>query len=79
MDPDQPVPSRGDSAFLADAPAAAIDALLWLAGPGADTPLASVEVRHRPTCGMRLYCGLAGSAACVGRPAGRPSLRPMRV
>jgi hypothetical protein len=46
MDPPQPVPSQGDGAFLADAPAAAIDAVVALAGPDADTPLASVEVRH---------------------------------
>jgi FAD binding domain len=46
MDPGQPVPSQSDGEFLADAPSAAIDALLALAGPAADTPLASVEVRH---------------------------------
>ena len=33
MDPDQPVPSQGDGAFLADFPAAAIDAVVALAGP----------------------------------------------
>ena len=46
MDPPQPVPSQGDGAFLADAPAAAIDALIAVAGPDAGTPLASIEVRH---------------------------------
>src|SRR5580704_10743239 len=46
MDPDQPVPAQGDGAFLADAPAAAIDVLIAVAGSDADTPLASVEVRH---------------------------------
>jgi hypothetical protein len=46
MDPSQPVPNQGDGAFLADAPAAAIDAVVALAGPDADTPLASVEIRH---------------------------------
>jgi hypothetical protein len=46
MDPDQPVPNQGDGAFMADAPAAAIDALIAVAGPDADTPLVSVEVRH---------------------------------
>src|SRR5499425_3136185 len=34
MDPAQPVPAEGDGEFLADLPAAAIDALLDLAGPG---------------------------------------------
>jgi FAD/FMN-containing dehydrogenase len=46
MDPDEPVPAQGDGAFLADFPAAAIDALTAAAGPDADTPLASIEVRH---------------------------------
>ena len=46
MDPDQPVPGRSDGALLADFPAAAIDALVAVAGPDADTLLASVEVRH---------------------------------
>ena len=46
MDPPQPGPSQGDGAFLADFPAAAIDALVAVAGPDADTPLSSIEVRH---------------------------------
>ena len=46
MDPAQPVPIQGDGAFLADAPAAAIDALVAVAGPAVDTPLGSVEIRH---------------------------------
>jgi FAD/FMN-containing dehydrogenase len=46
MDPDQPVPAQGDGAFLAGFPAAAIDALITVAGPDADTALASIEVRH---------------------------------
>jgi FAD binding domain len=46
MDPPQPVPGEGDGAFLADLPAAAIDALLAVAGPDAQTPPDSIEVRH---------------------------------
>jgi FAD/FMN-containing dehydrogenase len=46
MDPVQPVPGHGDGAFLADAPAAAICALLAVVGADADTSLASVEIRH---------------------------------
>jgi hypothetical protein len=46
MDPGQPVPFQGAGAFLADFPAAAIDALVGLAGPDADTLLVSVEVGH---------------------------------
>jgi FAD/FMN-containing dehydrogenase len=46
MDPDQPAPLRGDGTLLADLPAGAIDALVAVAGPDVDTPLASIEVRH---------------------------------
>jgi hypothetical protein len=46
MDPSQPVPGEGDGAFLADFPAAAIDALVAVAGPDAQTPPDSIEVRH---------------------------------
>ena len=46
MDPPQPVPAAGDGAFLADFPAAAIDALVAVAGPDAGIPPPSVEVRH---------------------------------
>jgi hypothetical protein len=46
MDPSQPVPGQGDGTLLADLPAAAIDALIAIAGPEANTPLNSVEVRH---------------------------------
>ena len=46
MDPPQPVPSQDDGAFLANFPAAAIDALVAAVGLDAGTPLASVEVRH---------------------------------
>jgi FAD/FMN-containing dehydrogenase len=46
MDPPQPAAGEGDGAFLADFPAAAIDALVAVAGPDAETPPDSVEVRH---------------------------------
>lgn len=46
MDADQPVPFLGAAPFLSDFPAAAIDALVGLAGPDADTLLFSVEVGH---------------------------------
>ena len=62
MDPPQPVPGAGDGAFLADFPAAAIDALLAVAGPDAGTPPASVEIRH-----------LGGALA---RPAPRGGAQP---
>ena len=46
MDPPQPVPGEGNGAFLADFPAAAVDALVAVAGPDVETPPDSVEVRH---------------------------------
>jgi FAD/FMN-containing dehydrogenase len=46
MDPDQPAPLHGDGTFLADFPAAAIDALVAATGPDTNTPLNSIEVRH---------------------------------
>jgi FAD/FMN-containing dehydrogenase len=46
MDPEQPIPGIGDGAFLDDFPAGAIDTIVALAGPDADTPVASIEIRH---------------------------------
>jgi hypothetical protein len=46
MDPSEPIRAAGDGALLADFPAAAIDALVAVAGPDAQTPPDSVEVRH---------------------------------
>jgi hypothetical protein len=46
IDPEQPIPSVGDGALLTDFPAAAIDTLVALAGPAADTPLQSIDIRH---------------------------------
>ena len=46
MDPVQPVPFQGDGALLLDAPAAAINAVVALTGPDADTSLATTEIRH---------------------------------
>ena len=47
MDPGQPVPFQGDGAFLSGFPAAAIDALVAMAGPDTGTLLTSVEVGHQ--------------------------------
>jgi len=46
MDPPQPSPARGDGMILDDLPAAAISALLAIAGPGVETPLLAVDLRH---------------------------------
>jgi FAD binding domain-containing protein/berberine-like enzyme len=58
MDPPGPVPGRGDGALLGELPAEAIDAFVRVAGPDADTPLLSVELRH------------LGGAMTPGRMAG---------
>jgi FAD/FMN-containing dehydrogenase len=46
MDPVPPVPVVSDGALLAAAPVGAIDVLVELAGPDAETPLLVVELRH---------------------------------
>jgi hypothetical protein len=46
MDPEQPVPGVGDGAFLAALPPGAIDTVVALAGPNAESPLQTVEIRH---------------------------------
>jgi hypothetical protein len=46
MDPPEPVPGRVDGMLLADAPSAAIDAVVGVAGPDSGSPLLSVELRH---------------------------------
>jgi FAD/FMN-containing dehydrogenase len=46
MDPPEPVPGAGDGMLLGDFPAAAIEAMVATAGPGTDSPLVSMEVRH---------------------------------
>jgi hypothetical protein len=46
MDPAGPVAAEGDGLLLSDFAGDTIDALLSLAGPSAETPLLSVEVRH---------------------------------
>jgi hypothetical protein len=46
MDPSDPMPGEGEGAFLFDFPAAAIDTLVAVVGPDAETPPDSVEVRH---------------------------------
>jgi hypothetical protein len=64
LDPSQPVPLEGDGAFLADLPAEAIDALLALAGPDADTPL---SVSRSATWAARWPRGRRPSSRGSGR------------
>ncbi|WP_221629250.1 FAD-binding oxidoreductase [Humibacillus xanthopallidus] len=46
MDPPAPTPGVSDHAMLTALPPEAIDALIAVAGPGADTPLMVAELRH---------------------------------
>ena len=46
MDPEQPVPGKGDGMMVASLPGEAIDAFAETAGAGAAFPLTSIEVRH---------------------------------
>ncbi len=46
MDPDSPAPGIGGHAMLEELPAEAIDALVEAAGPGSNSPLLAVELRH---------------------------------
>jgi hypothetical protein len=46
MDPEQPTPALGDGLLLDTLAPAAIEELIRLAGPGVDSPLLVVEIRH---------------------------------
>jgi hypothetical protein len=46
MDPPEPVPGAGDGMLLGDFSAEAISAMVDAAGPGTESPLLSIEVRH---------------------------------
>jgi hypothetical protein len=46
MDPEGPTPGMGTTRMLRGLPPEAIDSLVDVAGPGSDSPLLSVEVRH---------------------------------
>jgi FAD/FMN-containing dehydrogenase len=46
QDPEEPMPSVGDTALIETLDANAIEALLTVAGPGTDTPLEVVELRQ---------------------------------
>lgn len=58
-DPTDPLPALGHAALLDRIGPAATDAFLALAGPGADTPLTSLEIRH-----------LGGALGGAGRDTG---------
>lgn len=67
MDPPEPVPYAGSDNMLAELPPKAIDQLLEVAGPGSNSPLLSVELRHlggalaRPEPGHGALAAVEGS------------------
>jgi FAD/FMN-containing dehydrogenase len=69
MDPDQPVPGVGNGGLLAALPSEAIAALLGVAGPGTDSPLLSVEIRHLGGALSEAGEG-AGALASIDAPYG---------
>jgi hypothetical protein len=72
MDPEQPVPAIGDGRLFRTFPSEAIDALLAVAGPGTDSPLLTLEVRHiggaarRPAAGHGALAVLDGDYMSFG-------------
>ena len=67
MDPEGPVPGATDGLLLDSLPTAAIDGIVRLAGPGTNTPLAGVELRH---LGGELHWARPGSGALAAIDAG---------
>ena len=72
MDPEQPVPAIGGGQLLGGFPSEAIDALLAIVGPGTDSPLLTLEVRHvggaagRSTAGHGALAALGGDYMTFG-------------
>ncbi|MBX5442316.1 MAG: FAD-binding protein [Solirubrobacteraceae bacterium] len=66
MDPAHPVPFRRGDALLARLPAAALDALLAVAGPDRAPPLPSIELRHVAGAATRSPDAPAALAALAG-------------
>jgi FAD/FMN-containing dehydrogenase len=67
MDPPEPGPALGDGMLLGELDQAALDAWLGVVGPGTDSPLVSVELRHiggalsRPAPGGGVLDSVRGS------------------
>jgi FAD binding domain/Berberine and berberine like len=67
MDPPEPVPGVGDGALLGGLPGEAIDAVVGATGPGTDSPLLSLEVRHLEGAAGRADAG-HGALAAIDAP-----------
>ena len=66
QDPEDPMPSVGDTALIAQLPAEAVQALMAVAGPGSGSPLEMVEFRQG---GGALQRATPGHGAIAGVPA----------
>jgi FAD/FMN-containing dehydrogenase len=67
MDPEEPVPGKGDHKLLAELTAETVDALIALAGPDASTALLAIELRHLGGAVARPLGGY-GATACIDAP-----------
>ena len=63
MDPPGPTPGKGDGALITSLPEEAITSFVRVAGPGVDSPLLSVELRH---LGGALRPGVTPGGAVTG-------------
>jgi hypothetical protein len=70
MDPEHPVPARGDGALLRALPPEAIDVLVRTTGAATSSPLVSLEVRQ---LGGELWRARPGNGAFAAVDAGTPS------
>jgi FAD binding domain len=61
MDPEEPSPGVSDHALLDALPEEVVDALVDVAGPGSESPLAIVEIRHLGGALARAGSGALGS------------------
>jgi hypothetical protein len=72
MDPPEPLPFVSATALLEDLPSAGVDALVSAAGPGSESPLTMVELRHmggalaRRTPGAGARATLPGTIVVLG-------------
>ena len=67
MDPEHPVPGRGDHTLLREVTPETLDAMIDVAGAGSDTSLLMVELRHLGGAVARPHGGY-GATACIDAP-----------
>ena len=66
-DPEQPVPAISDHRLLSEAPAAAVEALVEVSGPGSGSPLLFTELRQMGGAYARAPEG-GGAVAAIEEP-----------